>query len=59
MVAAMYEEEGYCSQEQQGPLGKAATRYCYLAAVTDCALNISLIYDVNARLRVSTYGNAG
>jgi hypothetical protein len=59
MVTAMYEEEWYCSQEQQGPLGKAATWNCYLAAVTDCALYISLIDDINARLRVSTHGNAG
>jgi hypothetical protein len=59
MVAIMYEEEWYRGQEQQWPLGKAATRYCYLAAVANCSLYVSLISNVNARLGVSAHSNAG
>jgi hypothetical protein len=57
MVATMDEEKRYRSEEQQGPLGKTAARDCYLTAVANCTLDISLINDINAGLRISRDGH--
>jgi hypothetical protein len=55
----MYEEEWYCSQEKQRPLGKSATRNSNLAAVTNRTLYVSLIDDVHTRQWVSTHCDTG